>query len=107
MRRSTALLLAAIAIVAVTLWGFQPETAALAWHARHGTHAGGAGLRVRLPLLYSALEGPDSLILMSPKGRARARLSGAQGVLVFISKKMPAALSSSETIEEWWQRTRS
>jgi hypothetical protein len=105
MRKSTALLLAAIAIVAITLWGFQPEAAALAWHARHGMHADGAGLRVRVPLLYSALGGPDSLILMNPKGRLRARFYGQQGVLVFISRKLPAPQNPSETIEEWWKRT--
>jgi hypothetical protein len=105
MRKSTALVLAAIAIVAVTLWGFQPEANALAWHLRHGMHADGAGLRVRVPLLYSAIGGPDSLILMSQNGRVRARLHGQEGVLVFLSKKMPAPQSPSETIADWWKRT--
>lgn len=105
MRLSTALLLAAIAIVALALWGYQPEAAAIGWHARHGMHVDGAGLRVRVPLLYSAINGPDSLVLMSRKGRVRTRLSGAQGVLIFISKKIPGAQSKDETMVEWWTRT--
>jgi hypothetical protein len=105
MRKSTALVLTAIAIVAVALWGFQPEANAVGWHLRHGMHADGAGLRVRVPLLYSAIGGPESLVLMSQKGRVRARLYGQQGMLVFLSKKMPAPQSPSETIADWWKRT--
>lgn len=104
MRLSTALLLAAIALLAVALWGFRPEAVALAWHVQHGMHADGAGLRVRVPLLYTALEGPDSLILMSQNGRVRTHFGGAQGVLIFISKKIPAP-QGDETVDQWWKRT--
>jgi hypothetical protein len=105
MRRSTVLLLVAIVILLVTAWGFRPEAAALAWHLRHGVHAQGAGLRVPVPLLYSAMEGQTSLILMSPNGRARTRLYGAEGALVFVSKRVPAPQSPDETAEQWWKRT--
>lgn len=115
MRPSTALLLAAIAIVALTLWGFQPEAAAVGWHLRHGMHADGAGLRVRVPLLFSAMSGPDSLVLMSQKGRVRTRFLGPQGVLIFISKKFlgtvlsatpaPSPQGQTESFDQWWTRT--
>ena len=105
MRRSTAILLVAFALLIAASWGFAPEIVAIFWHLRHGMHDDGAGVRVRVPLLFTAIEGPSSIILMSPNGRARTRLSGEQGVLIFVSNKIPAPQNSSETVEQWWKRT--
>jgi hypothetical protein len=105
MRRSTAILLAAIVLLIVASWGFAPEVVAIFWHVRHGLHDEGAGVRIRIPLLFTAIEGPSSIILMSQNGRVRTWISGAQGVLVFVSNRVPAPQSSTETVEQWWKRT--
>ena len=105
MRRSTVLLLVAFVLLIVMSWGFAPEIVAVFWHARHGMHDDGAGARIRIPLLFTAIEGPSSIILMSQNGRVRSRISGEQGVLVFFSNRIPAAQSSTETIDQWWRRT--
>ena len=104
MRKSTAFVLVALALLLGAVWAFGTELRALAWHVRHGLHATGAGLRVRLPLLYSAMEGEGSLVLMQENGRARRRFSGEQGVLVFISKNVPNLKNTNETVDEWWKR---
>jgi hypothetical protein len=104
MRPGTAFLLAAIALVVIVGWGFKPEAIAVGWHLRHGFHADGAGLRVRVPLLFTSIEGPDSIVLMAQNGRVRARFSGTQGVLIFISKKIPGSSGQPEPMEDWWKR---
>jgi len=104
MRRTTALLLAAIAIVAIVAWGFRPEAVAIGWHVRHGLHANGAGLRIRVPLLFTAIEGDQSLVLISPMGRFRARFVEKQGSVLFISTRRPDPPYENETTEQVWAR---
>ncbi len=104
MRRSTAFLLVAIALIAIVAFEFRPEVTALAHHVRHGVYAQGAGLRVRVPLVYNSFEGPTSLGIVEQPGAARTRFSGGQGVLILISKNLPAG-NGSMTMEQWWART--
>src|SRR5689334_25371658 len=104
MRRSTAFLLVAIALVAIVLFEFRPETGALAHHVRHGLYAQGARLRVRVPLLYTSFEGPTSLGIVEQPGAARMRFSSSQGVLILISKNLPGG-NGSMSVDQWWTRT--
>lgn len=88
MRRSV-IALGVLAAVLLISWGFQPEAAALLWHLRHGVHAEGAGVRLRVPLLYEATASPDALVLTTSPGRVRKRQFQAPMALIMLSNKAP------------------
>ena len=91
MRPSTIVLLVLIIVALVLAWGFRPEAQAVLWHIRHGAHAHGDGLQVRVPLLYSAISGSEGLVIMRQSGRvvSHFRQSQAPSALIFISKMNP------------------
>ena len=94
MRRSL-IALAALAAVVLCSWGFRPESAAIGWHLRHGMHVDGAGVRVRVPLLFEAIASADSITLSTTPGKARTRLFHSPSALIILSDKKPVAGSDA------------
>jgi hypothetical protein len=86
--------------IVLTVWGFAAEARALIWHLRHGMYVEGAGLRVRTPLSWNVIAGPDAINLINLPGPVRSKLHSAGGVILISNKVRRDKATTLDTIRQ-------
>jgi hypothetical protein len=90
-----------IALAVVVAWAaldyFSVETAALAWHVRHGFHAELGGIRMRVPLSYEA-DDPTGLPGLTMIRRSGRLWRGGGIITIDFNQPSPEALQAIEAM---------
>ena len=94
---------AAIMAILLGTAGFAAEGRALAWHARNGMYVEGAGLRVRVPLLWNVIAGADAINLIDLDGFVRTRLHSPTGLILISNKASQKNAGTLPTIRQHMQ----